>query len=69
MGVERAVTRWYARRQLILNEIAQLEAQLVAVDTGAEAGNERTKLALQEQLARTRKKLLLLGPCPQSAMV
>ena len=28
LGVERAVTRWYIQRQIILNEIATLQAKL-----------------------------------------
>lgn len=73
MGVERSVTRWYAKRHLLLNEIAQLEAVL-AVNVFDEPESQQQLSTQQrtekmEQLARTRKQLQLLGPCPKPAMV
>jgi hypothetical protein len=76
MGVERAVTRWYVRRQTILSEIALLEARLRAeasteehfeVDAVAEdASNEHTDVIAE--LAKAQEKLHLLGPCPKPMM-
>ncbi len=37
MGVERAVTRWYAQRQVILDEIAALQASLAHLQEQAAA--------------------------------
>lgn len=73
MGVERSVTRWYVKRQLLLNEIAQLEIAL-AINVSDETNNHAQLSAQQraektEQLTRTRKQLQLLGPCPKPAMV
>lgn len=73
MGVERSVTRWYAKRQLLLDEITQLEAALT-VDVSNEPESQAQLTAQQctektEQLTKTRKQLQLLGPCPKPAMV
>ena len=74
MGVERSVTRWYAKRHLLLDEIAQLEAAL-AINASSDEPDSQAPLSAQqraektEQLARTRKQLQLLGPCPKPAMV
>ncbi|GCF09212.1 hypothetical protein [Dictyobacter arantiisoli] len=78
MGVERAVTRWYLQRQMILNEIALLEAQVaqmqpaekpviqaigsVVADESAMAGDVR------RQLAMAQAKLTALGHCPKPMM-
>ena len=73
MGVERAVVRWYAKRQLIEQEIAQLNTRLIALEVEAVAAAQdvvpETQQELQKQLAGAREQLVLLGPCPQSAMV
>lgn len=73
MGVERAVVRWYAQRQLIEQQIAQLNARLIAleVDSAATAQEVEPKVMqeLQQALAKAREQLLRLGPCPQSSMV
>jgi len=71
MGVERAVTRWYALRQCLLEEIAALEAQLAQTQVQAQqhagvqpvAGTE-----ISRQLAVARTKLRELGPCPKVMM-
>jgi hypothetical protein len=76
MGVERAVTRWYVRRQAILSEIALLEARLKAdatleerleADQIAEGANNEHSEVLAE-LAKAQEKLHLLGPCPKPMM-
>ena len=71
MGVERAVTRWYAQRQSLQEEIVRLEAKVAQPsdanqDTSADEALDLQ--SLQEQLAHARKKLHLLGPCPQPMM-
>lgn len=76
MGVERAVTRWYARRQAILNEIALLEEKLrseSSLEESAEADQvtEDTNKELDDlalALAQAQEKLRLLGPCPKPMM-
>ena len=73
MGVERAVVRWYAKRQLIEQEIAQLNTRLIALEVEAVAAAQdvvpEIQQELQRQLVGAREQLLLLGPCPQPAMV
>jgi hypothetical protein len=70
MGVERAVTRWYVQRQVILDEIALLEASLRVEESGdpvrADATNEHT--ATMSQLVKAQERLRLLGPCPKPMM-
>ncbi len=74
MGVERAVTRWYAQRQLLSEEIVRLEAKLAQPpDANPEAqdtpAHEAVDLqSLQVELTKAREKLRLLGPCPQPMM-
>jgi len=74
VGVERAVTRWYAQRQSLLEEIVRLEAKIaqppdVDQKTQDTFAHEAIDLqSLQEELAKAQKKLRLLGPCPQPMM-
>ena len=63
MGVERAVSCWYAHRQLVLQRIAQLEAMLSQPDTSAE-----DKVSARTALARAQEELHSLGPCPRPMM-
>lgn len=73
MGVERAVTRWYAMRQRLLDEIAALEAQLAEAQKQGQIqqqGNE-TPVAgtdITRQLAEAQARLHDLGPCPKVMM-
>jgi hypothetical protein len=73
MGVERAVTRWYAIRQSLLDEIATLEAQLAQmqnqeqVQQHAEA-SPVAETEISRQLTEVRAKLRDLGPCPKVMM-
>jgi len=68
MGVERAVTRWYVQRQLILDEIAALEAKLQSARENMQpsAGEEQGKL--KRQIAEAQDKLRLMGSCPKPMM-
>jgi len=72
LGVERAVTRWYLQRQIILQEIATLEAALLtaasqehesAANNGKQAAEEK-----MQQLADVQEKLRALGSCPRPMM-
>jgi hypothetical protein len=66
VGVERAVTRWYAQRQLLSEEIVRLEAKLAPPP---DANDEAVDLQpLQEELVKAQEKLRLLGSCPQPMM-
>jgi hypothetical protein len=76
MGVERAVTRWYARRQEILTEIALLEEKLQSEPSPgerSEAGQiventDNEQVDIRSALAKAQEKLRLLGPCPKPMM-
>jgi len=71
MGVERSVTRWYVQRQLIWNEVDQLEAQLAHFSAGEAADPQVARenaTELQQQLAKAQEKLHLLGACPRPMM-
>lgn len=63
MGVERAVSRWYAQRQLILLRIAQLQAMLARSDTQTE-----NIVSVRAALVKAQEELRSLGPCPRSMM-
>lgn len=63
MGVERAVSCWYARRQLVLQRIVLLEATLAQSDTSAE-----DQASARIALAKAQKELHFLGPCPRPMM-
>lgn len=74
MGVERSVTRWYIQRQMILNELAQLEAQVAASQESSETAVAPVETVqdsseeLLQKLAMTREKLKALGHCPKAMM-
>lgn len=70
MGVERAVTRWYALRQSLWEEITRLEAKIAEpldVDPGTSPETSDLQV-VQTELAKAQEKLRLLGPCPQPMM-
>ena len=67
MGVERAVTRWYVQRQLLLEEIAALEAKLQPVKENTQPQSEEQK-TLKRQIAEAQEKLRLMGSCPKPMM-
>lgn len=69
MGVERAVTRWYAQRHVILEEIAALEAaRLQASEPVEHAASQQRASDSEQRLAKARERLLSLGPCPKPMM-
>ena len=69
MGVERAVTRWFALRQNIADQISVLEAKLQQqenVDQASSSAQERA--TMEKELASLRSRLRALGPCPKPMM-
>ncbi len=66
MGIERAVVRWYAQRQLLLEELAVLDAKVVQDVDNILSSEERVHV--ESQQAETRRRLHLLGPCPTPMM-
>ena len=66
MGVERAVTRWYVQRQLLLAEIASLEKEIALSST--DDGATVQQIETQQKLAQAREKLHVLGSCPRPMM-
>ncbi|HLI71693.1 MAG TPA: hypothetical protein VKV19_18200 [Ktedonobacteraceae bacterium] len=66
MGVERAVTRWYVRRQQIQQDIDTLQARLEQSQQDDQALVERADI--ERQLAEARARLLTLGSCPKPMM-
>ncbi|GAC1640674.1 MAG: hypothetical protein NVS4B12_02300 [Ktedonobacteraceae bacterium] len=67
MGVERAVTRWYVQRQLLLDEIVLLETKIPPASTDAGVTTEQADEMLQK-LAQAQEKLRVLGACPKPMM-
>jgi hypothetical protein len=67
MGVERAVTRWYVQRQMILYEIASLEAKLQQIQATKQPENAELA-AIRRQLALAHEKLRAAGACPKAMM-
>ena len=70
MGVERAVTRWYARRQALIDEIAALEAKLARMQAGEQEQEPegQGRADIEQQLASLQARLRTLGPCPKPMM-
>jgi hypothetical protein len=79
MGVERTVTLWYLHRQMLLSELAsleaQLEAQLVQIPTALsseeappEAKDGAESVEIDRQYKRVQERLRSLGPCPRPMM-
>jgi hypothetical protein len=68
MGVERAVTRWYVQRQVLIYEIASLEAKLAQMQEEGQESSSEERIAVEEQLAVARSKLRTLGSCPKPMM-
>ncbi len=68
MGVERAITRWYVQRQILLHEIAEMEAKLRPPAVDAQRSQSQESAALERQIAEAREKLRLMGSCPKPMM-
>lgn len=71
MGVERAVTRWYALRQSLLDEIAVLEAQNARQQEQVQQNTAAVPVVgtdISRQLAEAQARLRNLGPCPKVMM-
>ena len=68
MGVERAVTRWYVQRQLLLDEIAALEAKLQPAKENTPQLPGEEQVALKRQIAEAQEKLRVMGSCPKPMM-
>ena len=68
MGIERAVTRWYALRQLIEQEIAGLQARFEQLQSGDETPATTELAEVEQQLVEAHARLRDLGPCPKPMM-
>lgn len=68
MGIERAVTRWYVQRQILLNEIAELEAKIQPSSVDTQQAVSKETAALKRQIAEALEKLRLMGCCPKPMM-
>ena len=68
MGVERAVTRWYVQRQLLLDEIAALETKLQSDGENKQSSPDEEQSTLKHQIAEAQEKLRLMGSCPRPMM-
>lgn len=66
MGVERAVTRWYVRRQEIQHDIEIQQARLAQAQQEGHPAAERVEL--ERRLREAHLRLHNLGPCPRSMM-
>lgn len=82
MGIERSVTLWYLHRQMLLQELASLEAQLLQIRTAlcsgeaqpevgmgdVEEGSYAPPAEIKHQYKRVQERLRSLGPCPKPMM-
>ena len=74
MGVERAVTRWYVLRQVLLTEISRLEErESLFASVGLDQDQGQLTLdpgpdAVHQQLEAARKRLKTLGHSPRPMM-
>ena len=68
MGVERAVTRWYMQRQLLLDEITLLETKIAPSSTDDGATPQQVDTDILQKLAQAQEKLRILGTCPRPMM-
>lgn len=68
MGVERAVTRWYVQRQLLLDEIALLTTKIASPSNAGDATPQAVENDILQKLAQAQEKLRVLGACPRPMM-
>ena len=66
MGVERAVTRWYAHFHTLHEELTSLQASLAQKQAEEQTLEERA--LLERQIDEVYARLTRLGPCPKSMM-
>lgn len=66
VGVERAVTRWYARRQVLQDEIVAQQTRLAELRTSSQDATELAEA--EQQFTATQARLLDLGHCPRPMM-
>jgi hypothetical protein len=68
VGVERAVTRWYVQRQLLLYKLASLEEQAQQKQAEGMPPDAGALATLQRQLREVREELRAIGDCPKPRM-
>ena len=69
MGVERAVTRWFALRQNIADQVNDLEARLQQQENVEQPSSSiQERVTMEKELASLHARLRALGPCPKPMM-
>lgn len=68
MGVERAVTRWFVQRQLLLDEITLLTTKIASPSTNGDEIPQQSENDVAQKLAQAQEKLRTLGSCPRPMM-
>jgi hypothetical protein len=68
VGVERAVTRWYALHQLIEQEMATLQARFEQLQSENKGQATPELVQVEQQLAEAQARLRGLGVCPKPMM-
>jgi len=68
MGVERAITRWYVQRQLLLDEITLLETKIAPSSPDDGAATPSPQPETLQKLVQAQEKLRVLGACPRPMM-
>ena len=68
MGVERAVTRWYVQRQLLLDEVALLTTKIASPSNDGDATPQAVDTGISQKLVQAQEKLRVLGACPRPMM-
>ena len=66
MGVERAVIRWYAQRQVLLEELDALNVSASQEEHTSLSQEDRQQQA--QKRAELERRLRQLGPCPMPMM-
>jgi hypothetical protein len=64
MGIERAVTRWYVRRQELQQDLVVQQVRLAQL----RPGGSPERVELEQRVREAHQRLLNLGPCPKSMM-
>lgn len=66
MGVERAVIRWYAQRQVLLEELASIN--LIDAQDADTPLPQQERQQQEQKRAEIQRRLRQLGPCPTPMM-